>query len=327
MNAWKLSTEECSVKERSRLWQRGLDKLHMPSCNFDGNEAQFHGDISCVYTPQGIEFSVMSGSPLEISGKSGDQPYPFWLALLLEGDFSLKYRGEEMVAETGSIIYAPTGLDLTLSVKSDFRLLYVKIPSSLVNARLLNPSLINVGHLPCDSGINQVFATMLTSLSNNIDELESSMLRPIEIALSEFVVSNLIHESGVQEFGSTAKILHFKRICQLIDANLADPALSLNLVAEKYKVSSRYIQKLFESGGISFVNYVRMRRLDRCRCELGNPEYNHLSVSDICFRWGFNDAGHFSRTFRAAFGMTPRDYRRQQQESATGDKVVETIFE
>jgi len=315
MTSWKVSTDDCSVKERARIWQRALDKLYMPSCHFGCSDNQFHGDISCVYTPQGIEFSVMSGSPLEISGKSGEQPYPFWLALLLEGEFSLKYRGAELPAETGSIIYAPTGVDMTLSIKSDFKILYVKVPESLVNTRLLNPSLIDVGYLPCESGINQVFASMLTSLSDNIDELETSMLRPIEIAFSEFVVSNLIHQSGVQEFGSTAKILHFKRICQLIDANLADPSLSLNMVAGKYKVSSRYIQKLFESGGISFVNYVRVRRLERCRCELGNPEYRHLSVSDICFRWGFNDAGHFSRTFRTAFGITPREYRRQQEEA------------
>ena len=325
MTSWKVSTDDCSIKERARIWQRAMDKLFMPSCQFGCSDNQFHGDISCVYTPQGIEFSVMSGSPLEISGKSGDQPYPFWLALLLDGEFSLKYRGAELPAETGSIIYAPTGVDMTLSAKSDFRILYVKIPDNLFSTRLLNPSLIDVGYLPCESGINQVFASMLTSLSNNINELETSTLRPVEIAMSEFVISNLIHESGVQEFGSNAKILHFKRICQLIDANLANPSLSLNMVAEKYRVSSRYIQKLFESGGISFVNYVRTRRLERCKCELGNPEYSHLSVSDICFRWGFNDAGHFSRTFRAAFGIAPREYRRQKHESSKEENAVLSV--
>ena len=325
MTSWKVSTDECSVKERARIWQRAMDKLYMPGYEFGCNENQFHGDISCVYTPMGVEFSVMSGSPLEISGKSDNQPHPFWMALLLEGEFSVKYQGTELPAETGSIIYAPTGVDMTLSVKSEFKMLYIKVPKNLVNTRLLNPSLINVGHLPCESGINHVFSSMLTSLSQNIDELETSMLRPIEIALSEFIVSNLIHESGVREFGSTAKIMHFKRICQLIDANLADPALSLNMVAEKYKVSSRYIQKLFESGGISFVNYVRLRRLERCRCELGNPQYGHLSVSDICFRWGFNDAGHFSRTFRTAFGQTPRDYRRQQADNLKNEEATMAV--
>ena len=88
------------------------------------------------------------------------------------------------------------------------------------------------------------------------------------------------------------------------------------MVAVQNHVSQRYIQKLFESSGTSFVNYVRARRLERCRFELGHPEYRHLSVSDICFRWGFNDAGHFSRVFRSEFDITPREYRRKHSENA-----------
>merc|ERR1712000_65504 len=97
MTSWKVSTDECSVKERARIWQRAMDKLYMPGYEFGCNENQFHGDISCVYTPMGVEFSVMSGSPLEISGKSDNQPYPFWMALLLEGEFSVKYQGTELL--------------------------------------------------------------------------------------------------------------------------------------------------------------------------------------------------------------------------------------
>jgi AraC-like DNA-binding protein len=312
MNSWNVSTENFSAIERSNIWQQAMHKICMPTCNVQNDINQFHGNVSSIDTPQGVEFSILTGSAMEISGKSSCQPYSFWLALLLEGDFSLHYQGKEYPAQINSIIYAPTGLDMTLSVNSDFKILYMKVPKTLIHKRLLDLNLINVGVLLCESGVNKVFANMLNSLSDNIGELETAMLRPIEIALSEFLVSNLIHQSGVLDFGSTAKIKHFRRICQFIDVNLSDPQLSLSMVALQQKVSHRYIQKLFELRGMSFVNYVRIRRLDRCRCELGNPEYRHLSISDICFRWGFNDAGHFSRVFRSEFGTTPRDYRRQQ---------------
>lgn len=36
----------------------------------------------------------------------------------------------------------------------------------------------------------------------------------------------------------------------------------------------------------------------------------------IAFACGFNDATTFGRAFRAAFGMTPRDYRRAARTAA-----------
>ena len=32
-------------------------------------------------------------------------------------------------------------------------------------------------------------------------------------------------------------------------------------------------------------------------------------ITEIAFRWGFNDSAHFSKAFRAEFGQSPRAYR------------------
>src|SRR5260370_39969348 len=52
------------------------------------------------------------------------------------------------------------------------------------------------------------------------------------------------------------------------------------------------------------------RRLERAREDLTDPVHSHLSISDICFRWGFNDAAHFSRAFHDTYGVSPRNFRR-----------------
>jgi len=46
--------------------------------------------------------------------------------------------------------------------------------------------------------------------------------------------------------------------------------------------------------------------------DLASAAHRHLSISEICFRWGFNDAAHFSRSFGAEYGMTPREFRQKQ---------------
>jgi len=34
-------------------------------------------------------------------------------------------------------------------------------------------------------------------------------------------------------------------------------------------------------------------------------------VSEVAFSWGFNDATHFSRSFKEQFGLSPRDWKQQ----------------
>jgi hypothetical protein len=57
--------------------------------------------------------------------------------------------------------------------------------------------------------------------------------------------------------------------------------------------------------------WIRSRRLDRCRRDLADPGLWARPVSAIGARWGFPDGAHFSRVFRAAYGIPPREYRRR----------------
>jgi AraC family transcriptional activator of tynA and feaB len=35
------------------------------------------------------------------------------------------------------------------------------------------------------------------------------------------------------------------------------------------------------------------------------------TLSEIAYAWGFSDMTHFSRRFKAAYGVLPSDYRRR----------------
>ncbi|BBH67576.1 hypothetical protein ACTI_42610 [Actinoplanes sp. OR16] len=53
--------------------------------------------------------------------------------------------------------------------------------------------------------------------------------------------------------------------------------------------------------------YLQRRRVERAMFLLrSSPE----SVTDICYKVGFNSLGTFSRTFREIVGVSPRAYRR-----------------
>lgn len=55
--------------------------------------------------------------------------------------------------------------------------------------------------------------------------------------------------------------------------------------------------------------WIRLRRLERCRRDLRDPRAVDRPVSAIAATWGLPDPAHFSRTFRAAYGITPTEYR------------------
>jgi AraC-like DNA-binding protein len=95
-----------------------------------------------------------------------------------------------------------------------------------------------------------------------------------------------------------------------IDRRLADPGLSPSAIAGAHHLSLRYLYKLFETQHISVAAWIRDRRLERCRRDLADPALADWSVSAIAARWGLVDPAHFSRTFRAVYGLSPTEYRR-----------------
>jgi AraC-like DNA-binding protein len=71
----------------------------------------------------------------------------------------------------------------------------------------------------------------------------------------------------------------------------------------------RYLHKLFETEQATVADWVRRRRLERCRRDLLDPGLSHEAASTIADRWGFTSAAHFSRAFRAEYGLPPGEYR------------------
>jgi AraC-like DNA-binding protein len=99
------------------------------------------------------------------------------------------------------------------------------------------------------------------------------------------------------------------RIRSYLQANLADPRLSADSVAAAHHISTRTLHRLFQAGGVSFTALLRQLRLDRCRQEILDPTQDQIPIRLIARRWGFPDASHFTRAYKAAYGVSPSDER------------------
>ncbi|MEC3853664.1 helix-turn-helix transcriptional regulator [Paenarthrobacter ureafaciens] len=101
----------------------------------------------------------------------------------------------------------------------------------------------------------------------------------------------------------------FTASTEIVENRLWDEALDAEALAARLNVSTRTLHRAFRAQGASVSLWIRERRLDRCREDLLDPKFSHLSVSAIAAQWGLRDAAHFSRLFKARFGDSPRNFR------------------
>ncbi|WP_307036051.1 helix-turn-helix domain-containing protein [Streptomyces canus] len=73
------------------------------------------------------------------------------------------------------------------------------------------------------------------------------------------------------------------------------------------------MHKIFEGEDTTVSRWIQSRRLEACRRDLLHREAANRTIVAVARRWGFTSAAHFSRVFRAAYGMSPQRVARHPQ--------------
>jgi AraC-like DNA-binding protein len=105
-----------------------------------------------------------------------------------------------------------------------------------------------------------------------------------------------------------ARAARLRLIKDDIANNIGQADLSLPALAARHQVNPRYLQRLFESEGMKFTDYVLAQRLAFAHRLLSDPR-NGSKISAIAFDAGFGDLSYFNRTFRRHYGKAPSELR------------------
>lgn len=104
------------------------------------------------------------------------------------------------------------------------------------------------------------------------------------------------------------------RIKRQIEGHLGDPGLSGASVARHFGLSRSTLYRLFTPyGGVAA--YVRSRRLHRAFFELTAPG---ARIKEVARRWQLGSGEVFNRSFKAAYGITPKMARSASALAAEG---------
>ncbi len=315
------TTESYAPHPRLAAWRELLERFSVAVKDESGKG--LYGAVTSAQSPEGVLFGRVAAGPQAWTHQA-DKSGRLWLALHLEGEASLVTEAGVARLAPGDIVYCPAGASADVSMTGDFRQLLVLVPRQALAQRLAKPLSSQAGRLSGHSAIDRVFAGLLGSVAAEIEDLTADQLRSVDIALPELLAASLAEAGAgtVMLAATSGQTATLHRISQLIEARLDDSEVTLADIARSAGVSVRYLQKLFEAANDNFGHYLRSRRLERSRADLINPLYMHLSITDICFRWGFNDGAHFSRAFREQYAMSPRAYR-----ATVGDTISRKILQ
>jgi AraC-like DNA-binding protein len=190
------------------------------------------------------------------------------------------------------------------------------IPRSYLEQRLYDAGRFTRMSIRADRGIGRIAATYLETLFGEAAHLDTAaQVRAAEVCVDLLVAaitSGGSDGSPIPHGAPQGKLKAYallSRIRAHVRHHLSDPDLSPASIAAAHGISKRYLHALFTASGASVGAWTRQERLDRAHADLANPRLDHLSVTDIALRHGFNDIPHFSRSFKARYSQSPKRIR------------------
>jgi AraC-like DNA-binding protein len=162
--------------------------------------------------------------------------------------------------------------------------------------------------IPADSSLGGLMGPFLCGLVDRLDEGDINDAHG-DFGESLFGLLRALALDGPDGSARAPSAALLPRIKAHIEKHLDDVSLGPESIASAHYISVRYLHKLFKPEGLTVSEWIRYRRLERCQRDLVDPALDDQTILAIAGRWGFTNGAHFSRSFRAAYRCSPREFR------------------
>ena len=238
------------------------------------------------------------------------------LNLQLTGQGMLTQYGRQAELAPGDLALYDTGEPYTLEFDEQFSTLVLMFPKKGLGLPETDVRQLAAIRLSGEQRLARAISPFVAELGRQLPELGSPLGHRLAQNVVDLMATFFANElyQGQAPVDEQTKLL--AQVRQFIDESLSDPEMSPAKIAAAHFMSVRSLHKLFSETDTTVSEWIRSRRLERCRQDLADPLLNHLPVGAIGARWGLNDAAHFSRSFRAAFDCSPSAFRAQSAAAA-----------
>jgi len=308
-----ISTEEILPGERAEYWQAMMrERFGLVTRIEPLGEGEFCQQSSshCLGP---VSVSERIGSPFQATREENGNPLAFAI-ITQQGHIEIKRpRGSPTLIHPHAISVLPLSEAGQVRFLDPTRHVLMAFPAGLLSVAC--PDWESLTGVALDGSKGPV--AMLFDLVRSLLEKPDIFSARSREAAAQLLLGLLGSALAVQEEGEASqstrmRAYHRQRIRQYILNNLCNPQLDANAIAHGVGLSLRYIHNLFDGEPLHLMQWVQEQRLSRCYADLTSANHGMLlSVAEIAFSRGFNDAAHFSRTFKNRFGISPRALRDQ----------------
>ncbi|MFG2353084.1 helix-turn-helix domain-containing protein [Streptomyces sp. NPDC048521] len=232
--------------------------------------------------------------------------------LLERGVARIQQDGREALLEPGDVFLYDRARPVRLDLPQPFRTKSLVLPREVLGLDECEMARVTASPLGSATPLGGLMAPFLAGLVDDAGTYSprtSELMARNVVDLIGVMADELLGRSSADTPGANGALL--LRVQEFVDLHIADPDLTPQVIARAHHISLRYLHKLFESEDVTVGRYIQRRRLEECRRELARRG-NGATISAVAHRWGFTSAAHFSRVFRAAYGMSPREWRGTQ---------------
>ncbi len=254
----------------------------------------------------GARRSAAPPSPLDV------ERWPHVLAYAVQGGARMLREGAAHELAPGSLLVMRNDAPFTVETDEGAVLLVLLMPFGAIAPYRRSFELLDGRVLPAQEGAPHLVGHLLDGFARQLPELDAAHPGRLARHIVGFVALACAETPDRPRSDPMEDIL--ERARDYIEQHLGDVELSPEQVARVHNVSVRTLHRIFEGERLTAGGWIRERRLDHCRSDLENPGCDQESVSEIGTRWGFWDAAHFSRLFKARYGLSPRAYRAARAE-------------
>lgn len=309
-----LSLDQMPLARRQQAWAEQLARVSL----MPASEAEDTIGVSQFFASSSRALLAnITGTPQHLNGMAHSSQDCFRLTLVRRGRATLRTPGHLLHLADGDLVLQDASV-FEFELSGDWEIIVLLLPKAPLLARLGRKKV----DYPLALGLSVAAisaGSVLRALGTNIDTLGQSDIGAGEAALIELLASAILGTIKAPEGDlSAVQAAHFRRVALAIDRRLSEPDLHPTDIARDEGMSTRYLHKLFAQRGESFLEYLKTQRLERCRTDLLDPNYEAESIASIGQRWGFRNPAHFSRSFTAAFETTPTAVRRAQKTGGAG---------